>query len=274
MVPEGRSVWWAWLFAALSAMLCVERSSAFEVALSGNPGEYLKWGTSKKAGTSGGVVTWGIVCAGTPGSSYCGNFCVGASSDTLPHFYVTPEVNNESRHIAIADLQPEIQQAFDAWSLVADVKFQYVGEDRSLKPVNDPAATSPMIRVGIWSFGGVVAYFVAGAAFPPGLNDGYGSGHIFLNANVGYQLSDAPETSRLQEFPAGGGLYMTDLTMLVLRETGHTIGLADSASVDSVMACGRVSATLEPTYLWRKLRADDIAGARFLYGAPRRPVEH
>jgi len=69
-------------------------------------------------------------------------------------------------------------------------------------------------------------------------------------------------------------LYMTDLTMLVLRETGHTIGLADSASVDSVMACGRVSATLEPTYLWRKLRADDIAGARFLYGAPRRPVEH
>ena len=278
MVPEGRSVGWAWLFAALSVMLCVERSSAFEVALSGNPGEYLKWGTSKKAGTSGGVVTWGIVCAGTPGSSYCGNFCVGASSDTLPHFYVAPEVNNESRHIAIADLQPEIQQAFDAWSLVADVKFQYVGEDRSLKPVNDPTATSPMIRVGIWSFGGVVAYFVAGAAFPPGLNDGYGSGHIFLNANVGFQISRAPEGSRLQDFPEGGGLHMTDLYLLALHEIGHVIGLAGSRDPDSLMWNGGPSAVLSPSYMSRLPRGDDIAGAQYLYGPPRkidlgRPVE-
>lgn len=34
---------------------------------------------------------------------------------------------------------------------------------------------------------------------------------------------------------------------------------------------GDGSATLRPTYLWRTPRADDIAGARFLYGAPKAP---
>ena len=260
-------------FVLAMLLLAAAPTHAFEVVPTEKPGEYLKWGPSKLAGTGGGRVTWGFVAAGTPGSDYCGKYCAGTSLDRLPNFYPSPRVDNKTLARTLSSLQPIFQAAFDAWSAVADVQFQYVGIDESLKAVNDPSATSPMIRIGIWSHQGMAAYSCAAVAVPPGLNGGTATGHVFLNANVGYQLSDAPENSRLQEFPAGGGLYMTDLTMLVLRETGHTIGLADSASVDSVMACGRVSATLEPTYLWRKLRADDIAGARFLYGAPRRPVE-
>jgi hypothetical protein len=258
------------LLAGLLAMLRIDGSTAFEVVASGKPGKYLKWGASKKAGTSGGVVTWGFVAAGTPGSDYCGDFCVGSSEGVLPNFYATPEVHNRATQIGPADLQFEVQRAFDAWSAVADVKFEFIGEDRSLKPVNDPTSTSPMIRVGIWPFGGLVAYFAAGAAMPPGLNGGFGSGHVFFNSNVGFQLSRAPEGSRLQDFPEGGGLHMTDVYLVALHEVGHVIGLAGSGDRDSVMWNGGPSAVLEPMYQRRTPRADDIAGAQFLYGLPRK----
>lgn len=249
--------------------LCLEPTKAFEVVPTGKPNEYLKWGASRQAGTSGGVITWGFVSARTPGSRYCGNFCVGESSDTLPYFYATPDVNNATIPLALAELQSDVQQAFDAWSSVADVTFRYVGEDRSLKAVNDPTATSPMIRVGIWPFRGLAAYFIGGAAFPPGLNGGHGAGHIFLNSNVGFQRSQAPLASRLLDFPEGGGLHMTDLYLLALHEIGHVIGLAGSSDPDSVMWNGDSSAVLRPTYMWRMPRADDVAGAQFLYGPPR-----
>jgi hypothetical protein len=266
----GRRYGWpAWLVAGFLVMLWIDGSTAFEVTASGNPGEYLKWGASKKAGTSGGVVTWGFVVAGTPGSDYCGDFCVGTSSGALPNFYASPEFRNGVTEIGIGDLQFEVQQAFDAWSAVADVKFEFVGEDRSLKPVNDPTSTSPMIRVGIWPFGGLIAYFAAGAALPPGLNGGFGSGHVFLNSNVGFQLSRAPEGSRLQDFPEGGGLHMTDVYLLALHEVGHVIGLGGSRDPNAVMWNGSPSAALQPMYMRRMPRADDIAGAQFLYGPPR-----
>lgn len=195
------------------------------------------------AGRGGGEVTWGFVAAGTPGSDYCGTYCPGESLDGLPHFYPVPRLDNRVEPLAI----------------------------ESLKPVNDASVTSPMIRIGIWRHAGLGAYFCAAAAYPPGLNGGSGAGHVFLNANVGYQLSAEAEGSRLEDFPRGGGLHMTDLYLLALRETGHTIGLADSKSHESVMECGDGSAALRPTYLWRTPRADDIAGARFLYGAPKAP---
>jgi hypothetical protein len=261
----------AWLVTAAVLGLPAERTGAFEVVSTGTPNEYLKWGSTHQAGSSGGVVTWGLVSVGTPGSSYCSIFCVGESTDVLPNFYATPDINNTTTPVTLAALEPVIEQAFAAWSAVADVEFRYVGEDRSLKPVNDPTAASPMIRIGIWPFEGLTAYFVAGAAFPPGLNDGNGAGHIFLNSNVGFQLSGAGEGSRLQDFPTGGGLYMSDVYLLALHEIGHVIGLAGSNDPESLMWNGGPSAVLRPTYMWRTPRADDIAGARFLYGAPRKP---
>ncbi len=244
--------------------------AAYEVVAAQRDGEYLKWGASRRAGTGGGEVTWGFVAAGTPGGDHCGVFCPGASLGELPNFYADPRRGNTPQPLRIEHLQPVFQAAFDAWSAVADIRFRYVGVDASMRPMADPAARSPMIRIGIWRHAGLAAHFCAAAAFPPGLKGGIGSGQIYLNANVGYQLSDEPEGSRLQDFPLGGGLHMTDLLLLALRETGHTIGLADSLDADSMMCRGDASATLRPTLLWRHPRADDIAGARFLYG-PARP---
>jgi hypothetical protein len=190
--------------------------------------------------------------------------------DALPHFYATPERDNKTTPITLLSLQPVIQAAFDAWSAVADVQFEYVGVDDSLKPINDPAATLPMIRIGIYSFGGLWAYCLPGVAFGAPPNVGSVAGDIFINANVGFQLSMAPEDSAVTPFPAGHGLHMADVYLLALHEFGHAIGLGDSDDRDSVL-CGDdpSSAQLRREYLRRKPRADDIAGAQFLYGPPK-----
>jgi hypothetical protein len=237
------------------------------------PNEYLKWGASHVAGTPGGVVTWGFLAAGTPGSRACGNYCVGNSVDTLPNFYATPERDNRTTPTTLLSLRAAIQAAFDAWSSVADVQFRYVGVDHSMKPINDPTATSPDIRIGVYSFGGLWSYCLAGAAFAAPPNVGTVAGDIFLNANVGFQLSSAPDDSELSPFPAGNGLHMTDVYLLALHEIGHAIGLGDSSDADSVLCGGDpTSASLRREHLWRKPRADDIAGAQFLYGPPKGPT--
>jgi len=138
------------------ALLCLSLAvtsaptAAFVVVPIDKPGEYLKWGPSNIAGTPGGVVTWGLLVAGTLGSSVCGSYCEGNSVDALPHFYATPERDNKTTLITLLSLQPAIQAAFEAWSAVADVQFEYVGVDDSLKPINDPTATSPQIRIGVY----------------------------------------------------------------------------------------------------------------------------
>ncbi|TXC65728.1 hypothetical protein FSC37_05730 [Piscinibacter aquaticus] len=238
-----------------------------------SPGQYLKWGASKRAGTSGGVVTWGFVAEGTPGTEYCEPYCQGESLGQLPHFFPSPQRDNRTVPMPIEQLQPVFQAAFDAWAAVADIRFRYTGIDDSRLPIDDPGAMQPMIRIGIWRHAGLAAYFCAAVAYPPGLRGSGVAGHVFLNANVGYQLSHGEEGERVGDFPCGGGLHMTDLYLLALRETGHTIGLADSMHPDSVMRRGDASATLRPTLLWRMPRADDVAGARFLYGPPTRHPE-
>jgi hypothetical protein len=257
--------------AVLSALLVAATAqvSAFEVVPTGKPNEFVKWGVSKMAGSGGGVVTWGFLAAGTPGSSYCGVYCEGKSFESLPNFYPNPESNNTTSAVALVSLQQVIQSAFDTWSSVADIHFRYVGVDTSMKPINDPTSTSPMLRVGAYAFGGFVAFFTAGAAFPPQPNAATGGGCIFCNTNVGYQLATSAEGTRLQDSPVGGGLHMTDVYLLALHEIGHVLGLAHSADPDAVMYGGSADPVLIATHMRRGLAADDIAGARFLYGAPR-----
>ena len=63
---------------------------------------------------------------------------------------------------------------------------------------------------------------------------------------------------------------MTELQLLLLHEIGHAIGLGDSVDADLVLRGGDPSSgSLRREYLWRKPRADDIAGAQFLYGPPK-----
>jgi hypothetical protein len=260
------------VFAVASSLLvlAITRASAYEVVPRGGLNEHLKWGASNAAGTPGGVVTWGFLDAGTPGSAYCGIYCEGLSSSVLPNFYADPRKSNTTSPLALVSLQDVIQSAFATWSSVADVQFQYVGVDGSRKPINDPTATSPMIRIGAYAFGGFVAYFSAGAAFAPPPNGGSGAGDIFFNTNVGYQLATVPENSLLQDFPVGGGLYMSDVYDLSVHEIGHALGLGNSADPSAVMWSGLTSPTLTLAYKRQGLSADDIAGAQFLYGVAAR----
>lgn len=251
-------------------LLSASTGWAFNVVPTGKSNEYLKWGASRIAGTGGGVVTWGFVAAGTPGSGLCGDFCPGESLAALPHFHAWPERDNRTTPFQLRTLQPVFQEAFDAWSAVADIEFQFVDVDASLQAIDDPRVRSPMIRIGVWRFSGLSAYFIAGAAFPPRLKNTSDMGFVFINSNVGFQLSSLPENVRLQDFPQGGGLHMTDLYKLALHEIGHVIGLAGTDDADAVMWRGNPTPALSSSYMWRKPRPDDIAGARFLYGAARR----
>lgn len=240
-------------------------AGAYEVIPEGG-GTYNKWGATELAGTPGGLVTWGFMAAGTPGSAYCGDACPGTSSLALPDFFASPATSNTPTSISLTSLQSTIQAAFDKWSAVANVQFQYVGIDSSMKAINDPTAILPMIRVGAFDFTGSAA-FSGAVGYSPPPNGGTGSGDLLFNTGVGYQLASGAEGSALQQFPAGGGLYMNDISGLVLHEIGHTLGLLHSADGSSVM-CGYPTANCANLdHVTQQLKADDIAGAQFLYGA-------
>src|SRR6185436_14530989 len=125
------------------------------------------------AGTPGGIVTWGFMAAGTPGSSYCGTACPGTSTLDLRNFYANPGSSNATSTLNLLSLQSTLQAAFDQWSAVANVQFQYVGIDNSLAPINAPTALIPMIRIGAFAFDN---NFSGAVGFAPPPNGGTGSG--------------------------------------------------------------------------------------------------
>lgn len=247
---------------ALALLACAGAAQAYTVIPQGG-GNYNKWPTASAAGTPGGVVSWGFIAAGTPGSAFCGAACPGSSTLTLPYFYADPANSNSTTPLSLLDLQAPLQAAFDKWSAVADVQFQFVGIDNSGLAINDPAAIVPMIRVGAFAFNG----FSGAVGYSPPPNGGTGEGDLLFNTQVGFQMASGAEGSALQQFPAGGGFYMNDIEGLALHEIGHTLGLLHSADITSVM-CGDPTANCANlTLVTQQLKSDDIAGAQFLYSA-------
>lgn len=228
-----------------------------------------KWGASTRAGISGGVVTWGFVAAGTPGSPRCGKLCPERSVGALPNFHPDPGSSNERMPVALERLQPIFEAAFEAWSRAADIEFRYVGIDASGRAFADPAAAEPMIRIGAFAFGGFAAFFTAAASWAPPPNAGTLAGDILLNTNVGYQRATSAEGERLPDFPVGGGLYLHDLFLTALHEIGHAIGLGHSSDCNAVMHGGWTTPALVPTFRHGGLSDEDAARARMLYGPPK-----
>lgn len=251
--------------AGLLAAVCLGGAGAARAyaVISEGGNDYNKWGASMAAGTAGGVVTWGFMAEGTPGSAYCGIACPGSSTLSLPNFYADPANSNSTSAVSLLDLQPSLQAAFDKWSAVANVQFQYIGIDSSGLAVNDAAAVIPMIRVGAFNANNS---FSAAVGYSPPPNGGTGAGDLLFNTAVGFQLAHGAEGSALQVYPAGGGYYMNDVNGLALHEIGHTLGLLHSADASTVM-CGSPTANCSNLdHVTQQLRADDIAGAQFLYG--------
>ncbi|MEM7169312.1 MAG: matrixin family metalloprotease [Pseudomonadota bacterium] len=120
-----------------------------------------------------------------------------------------------------------IASAFDAWASVADIKFLAVLDDGGAE--ENPQAADIRVTGENQGTGGILAE----AYFPK-------FGDIHYNSNVNWGNTQ---------------LYRTSL-----HEIGHSIGLRHETNVPSIMA------PIDNPSI-NELQADDIAGARAIYGA-------
>jgi hypothetical protein len=138
----------------------------------------------------------------------------------------------------------QIELAFDAWAKVAKLKFVQVADDGA---AFNAATRSGDIRIGAYT--DVDTDRLAHAYFPP-FNGLSAAGDIFLDDAEHWKIG------------FGGPGY--DLFQVVSHEIGHSLGLDHTPNPDALMHAVYTEA-------FRGLRADDIAGVRFLYGA-RAPI--
>lgn len=239
----------------LLALAFTDPSSAFVVNsyLNGSEALYLKWGDNH-AGTLAGSVYWSFIPAGTAGDPYCGVACPGTSVDWI-HMEVSP--GGGFAPTLLTSLEPRIVAMMAQWSAYTGIQFVKVDPDSGVA-INDPLAVPPatgQIRIGAFPFasgGGAVGF-----APPP--NGGTGAGDILFDANSFYQNYPLAEGSAYDPTFAPN-----DFQGLVLHELGHTIGL-EHPPFDGTCQVMYVD-TGCPLVIKRRLRADDIAGAGFLYG--------
>ncbi len=136
----------------------------------------------------------------------------------------------------------QIQLAFAAWSKVAGLTFKQVADDGAA--FNAPTASGD-IRIGAHTVDGALGT-LAFTYFPP-INGYSAAGDLFLDTAENWAIG----------FEGPGH----DVFQVVTHEIGHAIGLGHVTGVQALM---------NPVYseAFRGPQADDIAGARFLYGPP------
>ena len=139
-----------------------------------------------------------------------------------------------------------VTSAFAAWSAVADISFVLVADDGA---AFDAATTSGDIRIGGHTFGGPGGTLAHGF-FPP-VNGATAAGDIH------FDIAD------LWKIGFGGPGF--DIFQVMAHEIGHAIGLSHTGVAGSLMNPFYTEAFSGP-------QADDIAGAVFIYGAPRAAV--
>lgn len=135
----------------------------------------------------------------------------------------------------------QIQNAFSAWSAAANISFLEVADDGAA--VGAPTS-SGNIRLGGHVFDGVGGILAHG--FYPPVNGGSVAGDVHF---------DVADTWKLH---FGGSGF--DIFQVAAHEIGHAIGLDHTLVPNSLMGAYYSEAFVGP-------QADDIAGARFLYGA-------
>ncbi|WP_292037681.1 matrixin family metalloprotease [Massilia sp. UBA6681] len=176
---------------------------------------------------SGATVTWSLMPTGV-NCAIPGVEPTGCSVKALDDFMPTGYLG-------------ALNAAFAAWSAVANIVFTQV-EDNGV-PFNAPGTTAD-IRIGGHVMDGANGTLAHGY-FPPA-NGATAAGDIHF---------DIGETWKL-----GFGGPGFDIFQVAAHEIGHAIGLNHSTTPGSLM---------NPYYTeaFRGLQADDIAGARYIYGA-------
>lgn len=225
--------------------------------VSGEETLYLKWGDNH-AGASGGLVYWSVIPAGTSGSAYCGNACnAGISVDSI-QLEISPGGGFAPR--TLESLRPKIRAILARWAAYSGIHLVELAIDNGVA-INDPAAIPPgsgQIRIGVFAFSD---NSVAAVGYSPPPNGGTGAGDILLNANAFYQDYALAEGTVFDT-----GFAPNDLQGLLLHEIGHALGLEHPPTQDGTCPVMFPFAPCDDI-IRRQLRADDIAGMHFLYGA-------
>jgi len=254
--------------AAIAAVACAGPAAAYNVFPLG-PGEALKWG-SNSVGTTGGVVTWSLMPDGTALNPSTAGLGMSGNSDLSSVF---AQVGGSALALA------SIQQAFNAWSAVADIQFVQVAESGSL-PFGAPYGGAPVvgsIRIGAFAIAG----FTGAVGYAPPPNGGSTlEGDIIFNTSNRFGIPAGNEGDLYELFPASNDFfYLNDFPGLFSHELGHALGLAHS-NVPTGLMCGYVDAAFDGSpCAWadpdgdfmapitRLPKADDVAGIQYLYGA-------
>jgi Matrixin len=192
-----------------------------------------KWGPSGAYGTTGGTVTWSIADAGWSNGSPASNWFSGTTV-ALSSFLSF-------------DFTGVLTQAFAAWSAVANINFVQVADGGG----NLGAGPTAMIRLGGAfidgrpSSGSILAsaFFPATAGNPQAY--AYSGDVVFDSAEPGFWTS-------------------TSFLAVATHEIGHSLGLDHTTVPNSLMNAFYNPSITTP-------QADDIAGIRFIYGAPPPP---
>ena len=250
------------IFTILAVVLSITGSEVFALPFATFPdgsGGILKWGSSNTPGTPGGTVSWGFIPAGTSGdASFCGDACPGTS---LSSINIENSPGTGYTLTLLTDLESYITAAFNQWASFADITITGPSADSGLA-INDPGATSPDIRIGVFDFssgGGAVGF-----APPP--NGGTGAGDILFDSGSFYAFQPGNEGDA---FPVAS-TAPNDFESLLLHEIGHALGLAhptfdgDCPVMQVHASClGKIN---------RVLDAGDIAGIQHVYGAAPVPL--
>lgn len=183
-----------------------------------------------------------------PGGEKWGSPIYGTGA-TITYSFISGGVNcDDGICTALESFMPsgfktEIEKAFDAWSAVADLTFLEVADDGA----DFNASTgSGDIRIGgeyMDGSGGELAH----AYYPATGFDG--AGDLFFDSSENWHLGIDDIFDSFSIF------------IIAVHEIGHSIGIGHSDILDSIMA-----PYYDPSVTG--LRADDIAAAQYLYGAP------